>query len=61
MKRRLITTKMDITDLRMTLGIATTLGLTLSNVNEIVATASGLVFLLYGVQKVYYIYKNKGK
>lgn len=52
---------MDITDLRMTLGIATTLGLTLSNVNEIVATASGIVFLLYGVQKVYYIYKNKGK
>jgi len=52
---------MDITDLKMSLGIVTTLGLTLSNVNEVVATISGLVFLVYGVQKVYYIYKNKGE
>jgi hypothetical protein len=52
---------MDITDLKMTLGAMISVGLSLSNVNEIVATITGIVFLVYGVQRVYYIYQNKGK
>lgn len=52
---------MNITDLKMTLGALASIGLNLANFNIWIATISGVVFLVYGTAKLYYLFKNKGK
>jgi hypothetical protein len=53
--------KMNITDLKITIGAIMSIGLNVSDFNVGIATISGIVFLGYGISRWYYLIKNKGK
>ena len=46
--------KMNITDLKITIGAIMSIGLNVSDFNVGIATISGIVFLGYGISRWYY-------